>query len=303
MRQSENLKYWSECWKATTSAVQTEPDENKVAERWNKRWEKRPEKRMPEKSGHPPEEEQMRRSSRETIDFLEEAGFSINGSTILDIGCGPGPLSIPLARMGAEVTSLDISSTTLERVREVAEKEGLSIKTMECSWWSADIDALGLRNQYDLVIASRTPSINDAGTLENMMACSRNLCYYSSFLNLGENRAHMEIQKMIRGEGERPDDGMHHRHHRAYTMFFPFMYLYFSGYRPLVKINQAGRQGETTWEEAAGRSIQYFGRGRDLDAGTVEQIRNYYRNASKDGVYRSSPSGCHGMMVWNVNGR
>ncbi len=299
MQQTKNLKYWSECWKATTSAVQTEPDENKVAERWNKRWEKRP----PEKPAIPSPEERAGRSTRETIDFLEEAGFTVNGSTILDIGCGPGTLSIPLARMGAEVTSLDISSTTLERVREVAEKEELSVKTMECSWWSVDIDALGLRKQYDLVIASRTPSINDAGTLENMMACSRNLCYYSSFLNLGENRAHMEIQKLIRGEEGKPDDGMRRRHHRAYTMIFPFMYLYFSGYRPLVKINQAGRRGETTWEEAAGRSIQYFGRGHDLDAETVEQIRNYYRNASEGGIYRSNPSGCHGMMIWNVNER
>jgi len=296
MQQNENLKRWSECWKATTSAVQTEPDENKVAERWNKRWEKKP-----ENPGSAPEEERMARSSRETIDFLEEASFSVEGSTILDIGCGPGTLSIPLARMGAEVTSLDISSTTLERVREIAEREGLPVRTMECSWWSADIDELGLRKKYDLVIASRTPSINDAGTFEKMMACSRNLCYYSSFLNIGENRAHMDIQRLILNGEERPDDGMG-RHHRAYTMFFPFMYLYFSGYRPLVRINHRDRRLETTWEEAAERSIRFFGRGHDLDDEAKERIRDHYRNASEGGVYRSNPSGCHGMMIWDVNG-
>ena len=303
MQQNENLKCWSECWKATTSAVQTEPDENKVAERWNKRWEKKP-----EGPGSAPEEERMARSSRETIDFLEEAGFNIEGSTILDIGCGPGTLSIPLARMGAEVTSLDISSTTLDRVREIAEREELRVRTMECSWWSADIDELGLRKKYDLVIASRTPSINDAETFEKMMACSKNFCYYSSFLNVGENRAHMDIQRLILNGEEKPDDGMRHHHHRAYTMFFPFMYLYFSGYRPLVWINHRDQRLETTWEEAAERSIRFFGRGHELDDEAKERIRDHYRNVSyrnvsEGGVYRSNPSGCHGMMIWDVNGR
>ena len=300
MKQNDiNIKYWSECWKATTSAVQTETDEDKVAERWNQRWEKRP--KRPEGSG--PGEEMMRRSALETIGFLEENGFEIKGSKILDIGCGPGVLSIPLARLGAEVTSLDISSTSLERVAEMAEKESLDVETMVCSWWSADIDELGLRNKYDLVIASRTPSINDAETLEKMMACSKNLCYYSSFLTVGENREHMEILKLLSGEEKEAGERMRHRHHQAYTMFFPFMYLYFSGYRPVVKIDQKEERTEVKWEDAADRAIRFFGHGHDLDDGAKDKIRDYYRDASEEGMYRNSPSGCHGMMIWDVNRR
>lgn len=298
MDQNDNIKYWSQCWKATTSAVQTEPDEDKVAERWNQRWEKRP--KRPEDGG--PGEEMMRRSALETIGFLEENGFEIKGSKILDIGCGPGVLSIPLAKLGAEVTSLDISSKSLERVAEIAEKESLDVETMVCSWWSADIDELGLRNKYDLVIASRTPSINDAETLKRMMACSKNLCYYSSFLNVGENRAHMEILKLVSGEDE-PDGMMRNRHHQAYTMFFPFMYLYFSGYQPIVKIDQKERETDVKWEEAAEKAIRFFGHDKNLDDKAKEQIRDYYRDASEDGMYRSSPSGCHGMMIWDVCGK
>jgi SAM-dependent methyltransferase len=299
MYQNDNIKYWRECWKATTSAVQIEPDENKVAERWNQRWEKRSERQ--EDGG--PGEEMMKRSSLETIGFLEENGFEIKGSKILDIGCGPGVLSIPLARLGAEVTSLDISSKSLERVKEAAEKESLDVETMVCSWWSADIDELGLRNKYDLVIASRTPSINDADTLEKMMACSKNLCYYSSFLNVGENREHMEIMKLLSGEEKEPGERMRHRHHQAYTMFFPFMYLYFSRYRPVVKINQKEREAEVKWEDAAEKAIRFFGHGKNPDDETKDKIRNYYMGASENGMYRNSPSGCHGMMIWDVNGR
>jgi len=299
MKQNDNIKYWSDCWKATTSAVQTEPDESKVAERWNQRWEKRPKRH---EGG--PGDEMMKRSSLETIGFLEENGFAIAGSKILDIGCGPGTLSIPLARAGAEVTSLDISSKSLERVAEVAEKEDLPVETLVCSWWSADIDELGLRNKYDLVIASRTPSINDAETLERMMACSKNLCYYSSFLNVGENMAHTDLRKLISGEGDEPAAGrMHHRHHQAYTMFFPFMYLYFSGCRPVVKLNQRGENREVKWEDAAEKAIHSFGHRQTLDDEAKERIRNYFRDASEDGMYRNSPTGCHGMMIWSVDGK
>jgi SAM-dependent methyltransferase len=241
----------------------------------------------------------MQQTASETIAFLEESGFSLKGSEILDIGCGPGVLVLPLARMGANVTALDISSRSLETVAEIARKENLPVKTMTCSWWSADIDSLGLRKKFDLVIASRTPAINDAESLERMMACSRNLCYYSSFLNVRENTAHREIRRMIFKEEGGSDDAR--RAFNAYTLFFPFMYLYFRGYRPFVRLNQQGTGNHGNPADDAEQAIRFFSRNRDLDESVKEQIRNYYREMPQEAGTGIMPSGCHGMMTWKAD--
>ena len=51
----------------------------------------------------------------------------LHGVRILDAGCGTGTLAIDLAKRGAEVVAIDLSSTLVEHARERAEEEGVSI--------------------------------------------------------------------------------------------------------------------------------------------------------------------------------
>ncbi|GFN22064.1 MAG: class I SAM-dependent methyltransferase [Thermoanaerobacteraceae bacterium] len=50
------------------------------------------------------------------------------GMEILDIGCGTGNFSLELARRGARVTGIDVSEPMLQRAREKAAREGVSIR-------------------------------------------------------------------------------------------------------------------------------------------------------------------------------
>jgi len=52
---------------------------------------------------------------------------SLEGLTILDVGCGGGVLSEPLARLGARVTGLDPAPTNISVARLHAERAGLAI--------------------------------------------------------------------------------------------------------------------------------------------------------------------------------
>ena len=51
------------------------------------------------------------------------------GARFLDVASGSGALSIPAARLGAEVLSVDISSTMLQHLQLRAKKENLKIQT------------------------------------------------------------------------------------------------------------------------------------------------------------------------------
>ncbi len=52
---------------------------------------------------------------------------ALEGLTILDIGCGAGILTEPLARLGARMTGIDPALRNIEMAKEHAEKAGLSI--------------------------------------------------------------------------------------------------------------------------------------------------------------------------------
>ena len=52
---------------------------------------------------------------------------SLKGLTLVDIGCGGGVLSEPLARLGAQVTGLDPAPTNVAVARAHAEASGLSV--------------------------------------------------------------------------------------------------------------------------------------------------------------------------------
>jgi hypothetical protein len=151
-----------------------------------------------------------------------------------------------------------------------------------------------------------TPGINGVDSFEKMMACSSGLCYYSNFVRMGMNPAHEEIRKLLEKKdgiaaGEnRPEHPHDHSHGPGNGLFFPFMYLYLSGYHPEIRISNFEHRVEKGPENAAERTIEMMGHGRTLDEETKEIIRNYYKNASENGTYRSDSSTYTGMMVWKI---
>lgn len=74
---------------------------------------------------------------------------SLDGLTILDIGCGGGLMAEPLARLGARVTGLDGSDATITIARQHAKKMGLAINYQTTS--AEDMALKSIR--YDVVIA------------------------------------------------------------------------------------------------------------------------------------------------------
>jgi len=77
--------------------------------------------------------------------------------TVLDIGCGPGTLAIPLAKKVRSVTALDVSSEMLRHLKANAKSAGVSnIRYINASWEEAI--ARKQVGVHDVVVASRSLS-------------------------------------------------------------------------------------------------------------------------------------------------
>lgn len=77
--------------------------------------------------------------------YVETAGGP--GRSVLELACGSGRITAPLAASGATVTGIDISPTMLERARAVLAGRGLRAELVE-----TDIRALDLGRRFDTVV-------------------------------------------------------------------------------------------------------------------------------------------------------
>jgi SAM-dependent methyltransferase len=84
---------------------------------------------------------------------------------VLELACGTGRLTIPLAQDGHEVVGLDASPTMLRAAREKARVEGLEITFLE-----DDMRSFALPRRFGLVLVGCNSLAHLTGT-EDLLAC------------------------------------------------------------------------------------------------------------------------------------
>jgi predicted nicotinamide N-methyase len=77
---------------------------------------------------------------------------ALRGKRTLELGCGLGLPSIAAARAGGRVLATDWSADAVTITRANAERNGVQLEALECSW--ASPGAIVERAPWDLVIAS-----------------------------------------------------------------------------------------------------------------------------------------------------
>lgn len=81
------------------------------------------------------------------LDFIKSHAQLMPGDAILDMPCGYGRHTLPLAQEGFALTGIDISSTYILRLREAAREKQLAIETIQ-----ADIVNHTIDKTFDLAI-------------------------------------------------------------------------------------------------------------------------------------------------------
>jgi len=97
--------------------------------------------------------------------------------SILDIGCGPGTIAIPIAKKVKAVTALDVSSEMLKHLKINAINSGLNnIHAINSSWQDAFKN--NLIAEHDVVIASRSLMSGDMKqAISNFNSIARQAVY------------------------------------------------------------------------------------------------------------------------------
>jgi SAM-dependent methyltransferase len=88
------------------------------------------------------------KGTHQEVEFLLDLLALQPGARVLDVGCGPGRHSVPLAKAGLNVTGVDISRRFLDIAADAARREGVG-----ASFFHVDARQMPFDGEFDAVIS------------------------------------------------------------------------------------------------------------------------------------------------------
>jgi SAM-dependent methyltransferase len=109
------------------------------------------------------------RGRADDLDFYTRRALAAGGA-VLEVACGTGRITLPLARAGVDVTGLDVSAPMLALARRKADAEGLRVE-----WVHADGRDFELAKTFRLVFvaANALQHLLDAESVDAFFQCTR----------------------------------------------------------------------------------------------------------------------------------
>jgi SAM-dependent methyltransferase len=106
----------------------------------------------------------LQKSGEKYVELLIDKLNVTSEDNVIDVGCGPGRLTIPLAKIAKSVTAADVSTGMLDVVKRRAKEEGLNNITYVNKYWREVTTGKDIKKEYDVVLSSN--SINLLGAKE-----------------------------------------------------------------------------------------------------------------------------------------
>jgi len=141
------------------------------------------------------------------MEIIEARCLPIEGAKVLDIGCGTGAFSLPLALRGASVTALDFSGNMLARLTSEAQRLGIQgLKTVHDSWRQIVPETAGLLGSFDIVLSALSIAVKTTKDILKMERCSRKWCICIASGKIRRDGRFQEIVRAFRAPlNPRPD--------------------------------------------------------------------------------------------------
>ncbi len=218
------------------------------------------------------------------------------GDEVLDSGCGPGRLAVPIAKRVKSLTALDFNPFCLEHVKRNAKKEGVkNIKTILKDWTTASPEEIG---KFDVVVCSRSAGLQDLERLSSFSRRTVAIVSWGDGPNIPQTLG--EIFKGTAEEEKRPPMRMPDRR-LGFNVFFNTVYDL--GYAPDVRYVEDGFTRDFKDHDEAYAFIRTLGK---VDDDKFEIFKNNlapYLTKNQDGSVKFLRKTESVVMSWNVNHR
>ncbi|MBN2049017.1 MAG: class I SAM-dependent methyltransferase [Spirochaetales bacterium] len=216
--------------------------------------------------------------------------------TVLDSGCGPGRLSVPLAKRAKSVTSLDFNPYCLEHVRENAAKEGVkNITPVLKDWTTVTPEEIGT---FDVVVCSRSAGLSD---FERLSSFSRRIVAVVSWGD-GPNIP-MILGEIFKGTSSKENPSRNRFHDRRFGFNMMFNTVYDLGFAPNVRYVEDGFTADFASRDEAYEHILPLG---EVDKDKVDIFKanlEPYLTIKTDGTVTFLRKTESVVMWWDVNHR
>ncbi|MDO9573613.1 MAG: class I SAM-dependent methyltransferase [Candidatus Contubernalis sp.] len=257
----KSSEFWEEAWvKAKENSIFNKKNKTikDIVKHWNQRADDFTENVMSEKG---------KGRINKVIQWLEIQGVKLEGAKVLDIGAGPGPFSLAFAEKVEQVVALEPAENMAVFLKEkIQEGKITNIEVIQDTWEEIDLEANGLKGEFDLVFASMTPGINNWETIHKALQCSKKYCFISQFAGKRQSSIMGDLWQEVYGE-EIPKWPAH--------VMFILNLLYSRGYQLEFSVWEEMREIETTVEEAVPffiNELQMFGKEEPYPEDSVKKF-------------------------------
>jgi ubiquinone/menaquinone biosynthesis C-methylase UbiE len=195
---------------------------------------------------------------------------------VLEIGTGPGTLTVPLAKKVKKITGIEFAERNIKNLKLNLKENNLSNVEIINKRWE-EIENAKIKGKFDLVVCShflwQIKNIDDL--LRRMENASRR--YYSIIQPCGRDELIKEIFEKISNQ--------------KYTgQFEPdadyFAYVILREWGRLVSVKYFDYTFERDMEEQIRNVASFIGRFYEVDTVLEKRIKDYLLEISEDGIYR-----------------
>ncbi|GEK34577.1 class I SAM-dependent methyltransferase [Kurthia sibirica] len=150
--------------------------------------------------------EGVKRTER-IIKWVENQINSFEGLSVLDIGAASGVFSIPFAKRGAIVSSLEPSPLLSSMLKVNANNHSVDVNIMNQPF--EELNSIN-SERFDLVFASMCPAITDWDAVKKALRLSKKYFYVSLMAGPKENQLIEELLSALNLKGENTSSDMYY---------------------------------------------------------------------------------------------
>ncbi len=141
-----------------------------------------------------PFDERAFRNTQNILNLLKERGIDFSNKKVLDIGCGTGIFTLPLAKIALFVVGLDFSPEMLSRLKAEAERFDIkNVYIIHSNWKDFDPYQYNLVKSFDIAFSSMSMAIKEEEDILKMEMLSREHCIYIGWGRWKRNALNEEI--------------------------------------------------------------------------------------------------------------